>query len=218
MAYCQQELQAFWAGVPEILFIPYALKDHQAYTEKVRAGLGAFGLQIKGIQETPDPQEAVRLAKGLFIGGGNTFLLTRSLYEQHLMPLIRERVLSGELAYMGSSAGSNVATPSLKTTNDMPIVMPPTFETLGLVPFQINPHYQDPDPGSTHMGETREDRLREFHEWNPTPVLGLREGAWLEVNGQQMLLKGLFGARLFRQGQTPAEFTSGADLSFLLQE
>ena len=122
------------------------------------------------------------------------------------------------MSYIGSSAGSNVACPTIGTTNDMPIVEPPSFAALNLVPFNINPHYQDPIPGSTHMGETREQRIAEFHEENPQPVVGLREGAWLLVEGSTVRLQGSTGARLFRRGEAPAEFPIGSRLDFLLRD
>lgn len=216
MHYCQQDLYDYWGDVRELLFVPYALQNHDLYAERVRAGLEPMGFKIQAIHETSDPIAAVQKAKGIFIGGGNTFLLTRTLYETGIMPLIRERVMAGDLPYMGSSAGSNVACPTMKTTNDMPIVFPPSFDTLNLVPFQINAHYFDPDPDSTHMGETRADRLREFHEWNTTPVIGLREGGLIEVIGNQATLKGVCGAKLFQAGLVPQEFEPVCDVSFLL--
>lgn len=216
MQYCQSEVLDFLGEVRELLFVPYAAQDHQGYFEKVSAHLGAMGIRVSSIHHSAAPQAAVSEARAIFVGGGNTFLLVRSLYEQGLIPVVRERVLSGQLRYMGSSAGSNVAGPTMKTTNDMPIVYPPSFDTFGLVPFQMNPHYQDPLPDSTHMGETREDRIREFHQWNSAPVVGLREGGLIEVQGETASLKGVSGARLFRVGQEPEEFAVGADLSFLL--
>ncbi|MGV3524947.1 MAG: dipeptidase PepE [Candidatus Sericytochromatia bacterium] len=216
MQYCQSEVLDFLGEVRDLLFVPYASQDHQAYFEKVSVHLGAMGIRVSSIHQSADPQTAVSEAQAIFVGGGNTFLLVRSLYEQGLIPVVRERVLSGQLRYMGSSAGSNVAGPTMKTTNDMPIVYPPSFDTFGLVPFQMNPHYQDPLPDSTHMGETREDRIREFHQWNSAPVVGLREGGLIEVQGDTATLTGVSGARLFRAGQEPEEFAVGADLSFLL--
>jgi dipeptidase E len=121
------------------------------------------------------------------------------------------------MPYAGASAGANLACPTIKTTNDMPIVQPPSFDALGLVPFQINPHYLDPDPGSTHMGETRETRIREFHEENATPVVGLREGAMLRVEDGGVWLKGVAGARVFRRGQDPVEAQPGSRLDELMQ-
>lgn len=217
MAYCSQELAEFWGGQRELLFVPFAMQNQALYAERVQAGLGPMGFRLTSLHETADYAQAVKQAKGIFIGGGNTFLLTKLLHETGLIPLIRARVLSGELAYMGSSAGSNVACPTMKTTNDMPIVQPPSFDTIGLVPFQINAHYLDPDPDSLHMGETRELRIREFHEFNRTPVVGLREGGLIHIEGDRATLRGKMSARLFQPGQDPQEFAPGADLSFLLR-
>jgi dipeptidase E len=155
----------------------------------------------------------VESAEAVFVGGGNTFRLLKQMYELDLIEAIRERVRGG-LPYIGSSAGTNVATPSIRTTNDMPIVFPPTFDALGLVPFQINPHYLDPDPGSTHKGETREDRIREFHEENTTPVVGLREGSMIRVEGDAATLIGDRPARIFRRGEAPYELPVGSRIDF----
>lgn len=216
MAYCHEDLLRFWGDTRELLFVPFAAQDYAQYAARVRENLEPMGFRVRSLHDCANQACAIREAQGIFVGGGNSFLLLRTLYERELLPVIREQVLSGALPYMGSSAGSNMACPTLKTTNDMPIVYPPSFDALNLVPFQINPHYQDPDPNSTHMGETREDRLREFHEWNPTPVIGLREGALLEIQGEQISLHGAPGARLFLQGQTPRELRPGDDLGFLL--
>jgi dipeptidase E len=215
MAYCHQEVSEFWGERREILFIPYAAHDQSTYTNKVRGFLEPFGLKVRGINEFADPHLALAEAQGVFTGGGNTFLLVHTLHRLGLMNPLRERVLAG-MPYMGSSAGSNISCPTLKTTNDMPIIQPSSFETLNLVPFQINPHYLDPEPNSTHMGETRADRIREFHQLNSAAVIGLREGGLLQREGQQMSLKGIKGARLFRANQEPEEFLPGDDLSFLL--
>lgn len=150
----------------------------------------------------------------MFVGGGNSFRLLSALYRTGLREALIKAVAGG-LPYMGAGAGTNMAAPSLRTTNDMPIVEPPSFETLGLVPFQINPHYLDPDPASTHKGETREERLREFPEENDVPVLGLREGSWLRVEGERAVLGGERDARLFRRGAEPRELSVGAGLSEL---
>ena len=157
----------------------------------------------------------VEAAEAVFAGGGNTFRLLAKLYRLDLLAALRARALAG-MPYLGASAGSNLACPTVRTTNDMPIVEPPSLTALGLVPFQINPHYQDPDPASTHQGETREQRIREYHEENELPVVGLREGAMLAVEGDRMTLLGSTRARLFRRGAEPEEFAPGADLSFLL--
>ena len=201
------------AGV--VAFVPYALADHDAYTAKAAGALAALGLQVVGVH-TGDPVEIVAEAGIVFVGGGNTFRLTAALYRTGLITAIPAAVAAGA-AYLGSSAGTNVATPSLRTTNDMPIVQPPSFETLGLVPFQINPHYLDPVPGDTHQGETREERIRQFHEESDVPVLGLREGTWLRRRGDRLTLEGEpAGARLFRAGCDAVELATGEDLSFLL--
>lgn len=210
LGHCEEDLRRFFTGVQRVLFVPWALQDHEAYTAKVAPRFAELGLTLEGIHKAQDPVAAVRAASALFIGGGNSFRLLDALYSNGVMPLIRERVRAGDLRYMGSSAGTNMACPTLKTTNDMPIVQPPSFEALGLIRFQINPHFIDADPSSTHMGETREDRIREFHEMNATPVLGLREGAQLLIEGQRIELRGLRGAKLFQRGLDPVELAAGA--------
>ena len=151
----------------------------------------------------------------LFVGGGNTFRLLKALYDFELLGPIRQRVDEG-MPYIGSSAGSNVAGPTIKTTNDMPIVEPQSFAALGLVSFQINPHYLDPNPNSRHMGETRETRLLQFLEENDTPVAGIREGAMIRIESGEMILKGSTGARIFRKGHEPLEVSPGTRLNDLL--
>src|SRR5688500_11789627 len=163
-----------------------------------------MGYDVESIHQASDNQKAVSDAESIFIGGGNTFRLLKSLYETEVLGLIRKRVDAGML-YMGSSAGSNIAGPTIRTTNDMPIVEPPSFDALGLVSFQINPHYLDPDPNSKHMGETREERIIQFLEENETPVVGLREGAMLRIENGTTTLKGSTGARIFRRGHEPVE-------------
>jgi dipeptidase E len=202
-----------------ILFVPFALHDRGAYAAKVRERFERMGIGVDSIHDEPSPaamRAAVGRAQAVFVGGGNTFRLQKSLCDAQLIEPLRERALAG-MPYVGSSAGTNVATASIQTTNDMPIVYPPTCAALGLVPFNVNPHYLDPDPGSKHMGETRETRIREFHEMNARPVLGLREGAWLVVRGGSCALGGTTGARLFQRGRDPIEYAPPADLSFLMQ-
>ena len=174
-----------------------------------------MGYGVESLHAVTDKREAVEKAEAIFIGGGNTFRLLKTLYDLDLVDVIRERVMAG-VPYIGSSAGSNVAGPTIGTTNDMPIVQPPSFDALGLVPFQINPHYVDPDPASRHMGETREERIVQFLEENPRPVVALREGAMIRVDGDSMLLKGSAGGRLFRSGQPAMDLSAGASLGALV--
>lgn len=206
-----EELRDFLGDASRVLFLPYALKDHDAYTARVRSTFEWIGYRVDSLHEAPSPADALARAEAVFTGGGNTFRLLDTLYQLDVMHLLSRRAGEG-MPYSGASAGSNLACPTIRTTNDMPIVEPPTLDALGLVSFQINPHYVDPDPGSTHMGETRETRIREFHEENATPVIGLREGAMLRVDGDSVLLKGIAGARIFRRGQEPLEVLPGARL------
>ena len=209
------EMSDFLEGASRVLFVPYALKDRDAYAAKAREAFASIGRSLDSLHAAPSPRDAVGGAEALFVGGGNTFRLLTELYRLDLLGVIRERVSAG-LPYSGASAGSNVAGPTIRTTNDMPIVEPPSLAALGLVPFQINPHYLDPEAGSRHMGETREERLLQFHEENETPVAGLREGAMLRVEGGRVLLKGTAGARIFRRGLPPVEEAPGSDLTALL--
>lgn len=202
-------------GGAQVLFVPYALADHDGYTATVASALGEFGIEVTGIHRVPDPVAATRDAAVIFVGGGNSFRLLRALQDLDLVDAIRRAALTGA-RYIGSSAGTNMACPSLRTTNDMPIVQPMSFAALDLVPFQINAHYLDPDPASTHMGETREERLLQFLEENDVPVLGMREGSWLRVSALSALLDGTHPARLFTRGCEPRELGAGSDLSDLL--
>jgi dipeptidase E len=199
------------SGVRRLVFVPFALADHDGYTAQVASALSPLGIEVVGAHVAD-----VDSAEAIFVGGGNTFRLARALHERTLLPVIRQRVVEGGVPYIGSSAGTNVACPSIRTTNDMPIVQPPSFEAAGLVPFQINPHYLDPVPGDTHMGETREERILQFLEENDVPVLGMREGTWLARNGSTLTLQGSeAGARLFERSGTE-EIATGTDLSHLL--
>lgn len=215
--YLLPELARHFAGCREIVFIPYARPGgitHDEYTSKVAEAFAALGIGVKGLHEFADPAKAVAQAEGLFTGGGNTFVLVTQLYRTNVMAALRDAIFKGT-PYLGSSAGSNITGLTMQTTNDMPIVYPPDFTTLGAIPFNLNPHYLDPDAQSKHMGETRETRIREFHAYNATPVLGLREGSWLEVKGDTILLKGTLSARLFRQGADALEIEAGSDVSWI---
>ncbi len=217
LAYLLPTLKSFF-NTSEIIFIPYARPSglsYNSYTEKVAVVFNKIGVSVKGIHTFNDKQKAIKKAQGIFVGGGNTFELVNQLYKHDLMQVLKHQVESGT-PYLGTSAGSNITGISMKTSNDMPVVYPPSFKTLGLLPFNINPHYLDPNPDSTHMGETRETRIKEFHEYNITPVLGLREGSWLAVNDDVIVLKGNLSARLFLQGKDPQEFKPETDFSFLI--
>jgi dipeptidase E len=202
--HAEAEIRDFLGQVRRVLFVPFALHDQDGYAARVRDRLGLMGYDVESLHQASDKQKAVSDAESIFIGGGNTFRLLKSLYDFEVLDLIRKRADEGML-YMGSSAGSNVAGPTIRTTNDMPIVEPPTFDALGLVSFQINPHYLDPDPNSKHMGETREERIIQFLEENETPVVGLREGAILRIENGRTTLKGSTSARIFRRGHEPVE-------------
>jgi dipeptidase E len=217
LAYLLPELQLHFRHCSTILFIPYARPagiSHNEYTQRVTLAFAKINLVVKGIHEFEDPTKAIKNAEGIFTGGGNTFLLVSQLYKNDLMSILAEAVKNGT-PYLGTSAGSNICGMTMQTTNDMPIIYPPSFQTLGLIPFNLNPHYLDADTTSTHMGETRETRIQEFHAFNTLPVLGLREGSWLEVKGDHIILRGKLSARLFRQNQTPEEIESETDFKNL---
>jgi dipeptidase E len=214
--HCADQIQDLLGDLRRLLFVPYALYDHDGYAAKARERYARMGYELTSVHEVDDPVAAVRATEALFIGGGNTFRLLSRLYEKGLLEPIRERVAAG-MPYVGTSAGSNVACVTIRTTNDMPIVEPPSFDALNLVPFNLNPHYLDPVPGSTHMGETREERLLQFLEENDRVVVGLREGAMLRIEGADVQLHGSTGARIFRRGHAPQEARPGDPLDFLLR-
>lgn len=219
LEHCADEIKNLLTGKASILFIPYARPggiSHKDYTAKAQEAFEAMGISLKGVHDAPDPVKAVNEAEAVFIGGGNTFLLLKQLYANNLVKPLQDRVKQG-MPYMGTSAGTNVAGRTIGTTNDMPIVFPKTFDALHLVPFNINPHYLDPVEGSTHMGETRETRIAEFHFHNRQPVVGLREGSMLRVQGDKIELSGQLTARIFLQGEKPMEFKPGDDIGFLLE-
>ncbi|HEY7216426.1 MAG TPA: dipeptidase PepE [Thermoanaerobaculia bacterium] len=209
------EIDDFLGSVRRLVFVPFALKDREAYGAKIGDRLKAIGVEVRTLTADEVGRRLAQDAEAVFTGGGNTFRLLKTLQESGLLSVLRERALAG-MPYLGSSAGTNIAAPTIRTTNDMPIVEPASFEALALIPFQINPHYLDADPGSTHMGETREQRLKEFHEENETPVVGIREGAWIRVEGDRATLGGSRGARIFRRDQEPEERGTGEPLDDLL--
>lgn len=201
-----------------VVFIPFAgvTFSFDSYVDKVNKALGEVGVKVQGIHTFPDPVRAIMDASAIMIGGGNTFQLTKMMQEQGIIEAIRERVLAG-VPYVGWSAGSNVACPTICTTNDMPIVEPQSFDVLNLVPFQINPHYLDSHP-SDHGGETREVRILEYIEANPTKyVAGLREGGRFLVEDGEITLIGEKSLRVFKKGEEIHEYEPGADLQFLMQ-
>jgi dipeptidase E len=211
LEYILPELVDFFKGVNEILFIPYARPggiSYEEYTETANKAFRKIDKKVVGIHEFDDPKKAIQNSEAIFVGGGNTFVLVDTLYANGLLLEIKEAVEKGTL-YFGTSAGSNITGISMKTTNDMPIVYPPDFKTLGLIPFNLNPHYLDPDPKSKHKGETRETRIKEFHIYNDTPVLGLREGSWLKVQGHEITLLGNLTAKLFRKSKKSIELEPG---------
>ena len=212
LEYLLPELKTFFEGIDELLFIPYARPSgmsYDNYTKRASTVFSMIDIKVKGIHQFDDAQEAIENAKAIFVGGGNTFVLVNELYKQDLVHVLKEKVKSGT-PYLGTSAGSNICGMTMQNTNDMPIAYPQSYETLGVIPFNINAHYLDPDPTSTHKGETRETRIKEFHTYNDIPVLGLREGSWLEVFGEEITLKGKLKARLFEQHKQPKELDSGS--------
>lgn len=212
--HAESEIRSFLGDTKRVLFVPYALFDRDKYAAQARQRFQKMGYELTSVHTAEDPVAAVNETEAVFIGGGNTFRLLKALYDLDLIEAIRNRVSHG-MPYIGSSAGSNVAAPTIKTTNDMPIVQPPSFDALGLVSFQINPHYLDPEPSSKHMGETREERIVQFLEENDTPVVGLREGAILRIENGETILRGTTWARIFRKRVEPVETSPGTRLDNL---
>jgi len=209
--HAEAEIRSFLGDLKRVLFVPFALYDRDKYAETAQRRFAQMGYELSSIHNAANPKDAIEETDAVFIGGGNTFRLLKALYDFDLLGPIRERVQNG-MPYIRSSAGSNVAAPTIRTTNDMPIVEPPSFDALGLVSFQINPHYIDPDPNSKHMGETREERIVQFLEENDTPVVGLREGAMLRIEHGEIILRGSTGARIFRKESEPVEILPGAQI------
>jgi dipeptidase E len=207
----EEQIKSFLGYATKILFFPFALHDRDAYAAKAKARFAAMGYSLETAHAVPDAREAIEQTDAIFVGGGNTFRLLKALQDLDLLDSIRRKV-NGGAPYIGSSAGSNVAGPTIKTTKDMPIVQPRSFDSLGLVPFQISPHFQDSDPNSKHMGETQEERILQFLEENQTPVIGIREGTWLVCEKGVVTLKGDAGARIFRRCEAPVEAKPGDNI------
>jgi len=216
LEYLFPQISKLYSNIDEVLFIPFAQPGGLSYDDYSASANKVFkraGIKIKGIQEFKNMQQAILNAKGIFVGGGNTFLLVNTLHKFKLMTVLKDAIESG-IPYLGTSAGSNICGLTMQNTNDMPITYPPSFKTLGVIPFNINPHYIDSDINSRHKGETRETRIKEFHAINNIPVLGLREGSWLKVKGDKTILKGSFTARLFLQNKPPTEIAPNSILKF----
>lgn len=213
--HAESEIRDFLGRARRVAFLPFAAYERGRYSGRARARFQAMGYELTSLHDVSNPRRALEEAEAVFVGGGNTFRLLKSLYDVDLLAPIRRAVEQG-LPYIGSSAGAIVAGPSLRTTKDMPVVQPPSFAALGLVDFQISPHYLDPDPASTHMGETQEERIRQFLEENEAAVVGLREGGMLRMENSEVTLKGSAGARLFCRGREPVEALPVAELAGLL--
>ncbi|WP_298506044.1 dipeptidase PepE [uncultured Maribacter sp.] len=218
LEYLFDAINELYKDTKEVLFIPYARPSgisYEEYTSIAKKGFNKIGKKLIGIQDFKDPIEAIQKATGIFTGGGNTFVLVSTLYRKNLIQPLQDSILNGT-PYLGTSAGSNIAGVSMKTTNDMPVVYTPSFKTLGIVPFNINAHYLDPDPNSTHKGETRETRIKEFHQFNKTPVVGLREGSWIRVQNDICILEGKsLTARIFEKDKVPYEVEPKTSLHYL---
>ncbi|GGG41366.1 dipeptidase PepE [Bizionia arctica] len=217
LEYLLDELSLFFEDVETIVFIPYARPSgisHEDYTAKVKDAFKKINKNVKGIHEFDNPAEAIENAEAIFTGGGNTFVLLYQLYKNQLIEPLKKAIRKGT-PYLGTSAGSNICGLTINTTNDMPIVYPPSFKALGFVPFNINPHYLDPIKNNTHMGETRETRINEFHAFYSQPVIGLREGSWLRVKGKSIVLKGTLSARIFEYKKVAFEIEVNTELNHL---
>lgn len=215
--YLLDTLKIHFKNTDHIVFIPYARPSGISYDDYTAIAAKAFkkiDKTVTGLHEFENPIDAIKSAKGIFTGGGNTFVLVNQLYKSNVLETIKEVVNNG-VPYLGTSAGSNICGLTMHTTNDMPIVYPPSFKTLGFVPFNINPHYLDPNTNSKHMGETRETRIKEFHQFNTQPVIGLREGSWIEVKKDKVFLRGDLDARIFTHQKPPYEIHTNTDLAFL---
>lgn len=218
LSYITPEIKAHFVGVKQIIFVPYARPGGitwDEYTAIAKKYFNSINIDVKGLHEFTDPVAALKSAEGIFTGGGNTFVLLKELYDQNIISTLKSVIEKGT-PYMGTSAGSNLTGQTINNTNDMPIVYPPSFNALGVIPFNINPHYLDPDPNSKHMGETREKRIGEYHTYNNLRVAGIREGSYLKLENGQLSLGGELPMRLFEQGKEPREIQPGEDIQFMM--
>lgn len=214
--------EAFLGDIDELLFVPHALADHDGYLAMLEQRGFSGGRRVRALHRAEDPASAVSEAQAIFVGGGNSFRLLAAMQAMRLLEPIRRRVAEG-MPYVGISAGSNLACPTIMTTNDMPITAPAGLEALGLVSFQINPHYfagrtwirREDETFVAYGGETRDDRIREFHEMNERPVLGIWEGGWVRAEAGAIHLEGA-AARLFRRDAAPVDLAEGTRLDELL--
>lgn len=218
LEHAEQPIKEFLGpGVSGLLFFPYAgvTLSFDRYAEKAKDVFRRLGYNLVSVHESEDPLATLKKAEGYVVGGGNTWQLVRYLYEYNLMGALRSEILSGK-PYIGWSAGANITCPTLQTTNDMPVVQPSSFTTLGVIPFQINPHFLDANPEG-HQGETREQRILEFLEVNrDLRVAGLREGSILRVENDEIALLGGHAVRIFCFGEEPFECESGTSLADVL--
>jgi dipeptidase E len=215
--HAEKEIRDFVGGKTTVLFVPYAVHDRRVYAAKAEERLGETGLSATSIHNASNMPRAVGEAEVIFVVGRNTFRPLKGLHDHDLLGPIRQRV-AADAPYIGASAGSIVACPSLKTTKDTPVVQSPSVDALGLVSFQISPLYLDPDPATTHMGETQEERIMRFLEENEAPEVGLREGSILLVRESAVVLKGPNRARIFRRAEGAVEPPSGSNLRLVLDE
>lgn len=214
--YLKPVIRELFREIKELIFIPYARPggiSHDDYTQKAAVFFSQFGIEVKGLHQFKDAGAAIASGQGFFTGGGNTFLLVKQLHELEIMEVLKKNIASGK-PYLGTSAGSNIGGVNMQTTNDMPIVYPPSFKTMKLVPFNLNPHYLDPDPDLKHNGETRETRIKEFHTQSNIPVVGLREGSWIKVAERKITTEGNLSSRIFEAGKAPYELAAGSILDF----
>ena len=217
LEYLQDEIKTLFSGCKKILFVPYARPSgisHLEYTEKAKNVFKILNLEIIDYTNE-DLKESLEKCDGIFIGGGNTFLLLDKLYQYSLIDILKNKIDSG-IPYLGTSAGTNICGMTIGTTNDMPIIHVKSFEALGIIHFNINPHYLDPIDGLEHMGESRETRINEFHKLNDQVVIGLREGSYLQVKGDDIYLKGLKHAVIFKKENEKFEIENGFNLKKII--